>query len=380
MRIAFFTDTYLPNVDGVVNAIVNFKKELERRDHEVYIFSPGTKKQKEENKDPYIYFFPSASFKPYPDYRIALFNFLSPIRLIKDLNIDVIHSHGIATTSIAAVRSSQKLGIPAIASFHTLVTQALHYVTRHEAFKSVLENVSWQYLRWHYSGFKKVTVPTEFVRKILEAHDIKNTVVLPLGLNFKYFHKADPKLARKTFNFGKKPVIIHVGRIALEKRLEVIIDVAPSILNVVPDAIFVIAGKGPADNYYKDLVAKNSLQSHFVFTGYVDNENLRSLYAAADVFLFSSLFDTQGMAFLEAMAAGTPAVVSKQAAPAEFVKDGVNGYIFNDHFDLSEKIITAINNKTKLSQHAIETARNLDIKKTTDALLNLYASIGVKID
>ena len=75
MRIAFFTDSYLPNVDGVVTTICNYRRELERLGHEVYIFSPGTKTQKDENKDERVYYFTSTAFKPYPDYRIAIFNF-----------------------------------------------------------------------------------------------------------------------------------------------------------------------------------------------------------------------------------------------------------------------------------------------------------------
>jgi 1,2-diacylglycerol 3-alpha-glucosyltransferase len=375
MRIAFFTDTYLPNTDGVVTSLVATKAELERRGHEVYIFSPGTKKQKEENKDPTVYYLSSTSFKPYPDYRIALVNFLSPLKLIEELGIDFIHSHGIATTSLVAIRCSQKFGIPIIATFHTMVPEAVHYLTTQRPLKAFLQNVAWQYLSWLYSHFPKVIVPSEWARKVLEAHGIKNTVVLPSGFNIDDFKDVESSYAKREFNLRGHNVILHVGRVALEKRLELLIDAASSVLNILPNAKFVIAGKGPAENYYKSLVVKNSLQQHFLFTGYVEKKMLHSLYAAADAFVFPSMFDTQGLVVLEAMACGAPVIVQKDSAPADFVVDGINGYLFNDHFDLPEKIRAAIKNKRKTRKAAIETAKNFDIRKTVDKLLDLYKNI-----
>lgn len=380
MRIAFFTDTYLPNVDGVVTTLLNTKQELERRGHEVYIFSPGTKQQKENNKDPRVYYFTSTSFKPYPDYRIALFNFFSPLKIIKDLNINVIHSHGLATTSLAAIRSSQTLDIPAVATFHTLVSEAMHYITSNDQLRSVLQRISWRYLIWHYGNYKKAIVPTEWVRTIFTAHQITNTVVLPSGINIDQFADADPKRARKDLKIGNDPMVLHVGRVAKEKRLELLIETAPSVLNVMPNTKFVITGKGPAEKYYKELVTKNGLDQHFIFTGYVDKALLKDIYAAADAFVFPSLFDTQGLAVIESMACGTPVVVSKEAAPAEYVTDGVNGYVFNSNFDLQEKIITAIKNKKNVRNAAIETAKKFDIKITVDRLLEIYRSVGAKVE
>ena len=102
MRIAFFTDSYLPQWDGVVSTILGFRKELEREGHEVYIFAAGSRKDKEENKDPHVYYHASTPFKPYPEYRVALFPYLSE-RRVRKLGIDVIHTHGMATMGLAAL-------------------------------------------------------------------------------------------------------------------------------------------------------------------------------------------------------------------------------------------------------------------------------------
>lgn len=377
MNIAFFTDTYLPNTDGVVTLLLNYTRELEKQGHEVFIFSPGTQKQKEENKDPHIYYFTSKSFKPYPDYRIAVFNFFSPIQLMKDLKIDVIHSHGVATTGLAAIQSSKKLGIPAISTFHTLLPEAMHYVTNQPQLKGVLQNVAWSYLSWYYSQFRKTTVPSDFTRKILESHKVSNTFLLPGGVDSKKFNSSvSGDAARKKFGIKKSaPVVLHLGRVALEKNIGTIIDSAQNVINIMPDTIFMIAGKGPAEAYYKELVKQKGLDSHFVFTGYVENELLPSVYACADALAFPSSFDTQGLVVLEAMACGTPAVVRKGSAPSEFVVDGANGQVFSDHFDFHEKIISALKSKKELGPNAARTAGEFAIGAMTERLIDLYGSL-----
>jgi len=377
MNIAFFTDTYSPNTDGVVTAILNYRRELENRGHTVFIFSPGTAQQKEENKDPRIYYFTSKSFKPYPDYRIAVFNFFSHVKIIKDLKIDVIHSHGVATTGLAAIQSSKKLGIPAVATFHTLLPEAMHYVTNQPQLKGVLQSLAWSYLSWYYSSYRKTFAPSTFTKKILESHGVKNAFVMPGGVDTKLFNPSvSGAITRKKFGIKKSDnVVLCLGRVALEKNLEVVIEAAPSIINLLPDVKFVIAGKGPAEKHYKELVRQKGLDMHFIFTGYVDQEFVPGLYACADVLAFPSCFDTQGLVVLEAMACGTPAVVRKDSAPSEFVSEGKNGYVFSDHFDFHEKVVSAIKNKKTLGGEAVKTAREFDISLVTDRLLDVYSSL-----
>ncbi|HLC68879.1 MAG TPA: glycosyltransferase [Candidatus Bilamarchaeaceae archaeon] len=376
MRIAYFTDTYLPNTDGVVSSILNYRKELERRGHEVFIFSPGTKKQKKENTDEHVYYFTSAAFKPYPDYRIALFNFFSPLKMVRERGIDVIHSHGIATTGLAAIQSSKKLKIPSIVTFHTLVPEAIHYISPHENMHSFLQNVAWKYLRWYYKHYPKILAPSRYARRILAEHGIENTELLPTGIDLEVFNAGvKPAAARKKFGLTDEPVVLYVGRLAKEKNIEILIEAAPSLLNLLPKTKFLLVGKGPAETYYKDLVRKKDLESHFIFAGYIDAATLPSCYAAADVLAFPSKFDTQGLVVLEAMGTGLPAVVHKDSAAAEFVEDSKNGYLFSDNFDLYEKLKSTIKEKKKLRPYVLETAEKYDMRKSVDRLLEIYQTL-----
>lgn len=382
MRIAFFTDSYLPNVDGVVTTICNYRRELERLGHEVYIFSPGTKAQKDGNRDERVYYFTSTAFKPYPDYRIAIFNFFSPVKLIKELGFDIIHSHGVATTGLAAIQSSQKLGIPAVASFHTFLPEAVHYLSSNRNVQNILQGIATKYLSWYYSGYKRVIAPSMFAKRVLEGWGVKNVVVHPAGIELERFAKVsgiarsgDSAAIKKEFGIPKSSsIVLHVSRIAMEKNIEMLIEAAPSIINLVPQSKFVIVGKGPAEAHYKNLVERKGLSQHFIFTGYVADEKLPHLYSIADVLAFPSAFETQGLVVLEGMACGTPAVVKAGSAASEFIIDGKNGAVFTDHFDFHDKVVFAMKNKQTLGKGAMETAQEYDIRKNTETLVELYKS------
>jgi 1,2-diacylglycerol 3-alpha-glucosyltransferase len=375
MKIAFFTDTYLPNTDGVVTYILSYRRALESMGHEVYVFAPGTKKQKDDNRDPRVHYFSSTTFKPYPDYKVALFPFITATNMIKEIKPDIVHSHGIATTGIAAFQAAHKIGVPAIASFHTMVSEGMHYITKKEDFQKIFESVAWKYLGWYYSNFDRVIVPSNFSRAILERQGIKNLVVKPAGLDLKSFHpKVECEFVRKKYSLDG-PMVLFVGRLVVEKNLALLVDAAQKVVNKMPNVKFVIAGKGPAEQYYKDLVKSAGLTSNFVFAGFVQGSELPALYRAADVFAFPSFFDTQGLVVLEAMATGTPAVVPKDSAPAEFVTDGESGYYFSDAQDFSEKLLLAIENKGKLSKGAIAEARKHEIEACAKDLMEFYEAM-----
>lgn len=375
MKIVFFTDTYLPNIDGVVTYIVNYKRVFEELGHEVYIFTPGTKKQNEDNKDARIHYFSSTCFKPYPDYRIALFPFISATNIVKEIKPDIIHSHGISTTGIAAFQSAKKINVPVIASFHTLVPEATHYLTKQESFQKLFEGIAWKYLNWYYSNFEKVLVPNNFSKTILEKHGIKNIVIKSTGMDLRNFRPdIECEFIRKKYGVDG-PIVLFVGRLVIEKNLALLVDAAQKVLNKIPNAKFIIAGKGPAEQYYKDMVKNRGLSENFIFTGFIHDSELPALYCAADVFAFPSFFDTLGLVVLEAMATGTPAVVPKESAAAEFVRNEENGYHFSDSQDFSEKIIAGIENKKALSKNAIAETKKYDLQICARELLEFYTSL-----
>jgi 1,2-diacylglycerol 3-alpha-glucosyltransferase len=375
MKIAYFTDTYLPNNDGVVTCLLNFRKGLEKRGHEVIILTPGTKKQKKENKDKNVHYFTSASFKPYPDYRLALFPFPSAKKLLRGMDVDLIHSHGIATTGLAAIDCAKELKKPCIASFHTMVPSATHYLTSQKDMQKFFEDVAWKYLRWYYGFFRKVIVPSEFTRKTLEEHGISNTIVIPAGMDYRFYSKGEGDWVKKRYRLGKKRIVLHVGRIVKEKNLELLINEAESIMNKKPNVVFMIVGQGPAEEDYKDMVRLKGLEEHFIFTGFVPKKELPDYYAAGDVFAFPSYFDTQGLVALEAMAAGLPVVAPERSGSSDFIEDGKSGHLFREEVDFREKILLALENRDELGERGREIAKDYDSDKRVEALLEFYETV-----
>lgn len=372
MRIAFFTDTYLPQRDGVVTAMLNLKKELERRGNEVFIFTPGTKKQKEENKDPMVHYFSSTVFKPYPDYRIALFPFISAVKLVKEMHIDIIHSHGIATTGLAAIQCSQKLKIPAIASFHTMVHKATYYLSQNPNFKNILRSIAVKYLRWYYKQFMVVTTPSNYAKNALNEIGVQNCVVMPNGIEYARFARAK---GRKTKIMGRKgPFALYVGRIVKEKNVDLIIDSIPSVINR-KKVTFVLVGKGPYEEDVRNKIRALGVEENAVLTGFVEDKELPVYYNSAKAFLFPSLFDTQGLSVLESMSRGCVPVVPVSSAPAEFVKDGKTGFLFRDEKEFPEKIIQALECEKKIRDSAKKVAAEYDIKKVERKYAELYESL-----
>ena len=377
MRIAFYTDTYVPNMDGVVSAILNYRRELERRGHEVFIFASGTSRMKRENKDPRVFYYESMPFKPYPDYKIALFPFLSE-RKVRKLGIDVIHSHGMATMGLAADRAAHALKIPYVATLHTLIPRATHYVSNIGAVKNLMESAAWGYLKLYYNRCDVALAPSVVVKEMMEQHGIRNVKILPNGIDTR---RLRPGLkegkVRELWGLEGKKVILHFGRLVLEKNIELLMKSALMVVEEEPDAHFLVAGTGPAAAYYRELVRKKGLERYFTFAGFVEDRLVTSCYACADIVVVPSKFETQGLVTLEAMACGKPVAGANFLATQEIVRDGYNGYLFDpdEPEDCAEKIVRTMREKGRLSKGARETAEEYSIGKCADRLLSLYGEL-----
>lgn len=377
MRIAFYTDTYLPNMDGVVSAILNYRRELEKRGHDVYIFSSGTSRMKRENKDEKVFYYDSLPFRPYPDYKIALFPFLSE-RKVRKLNIDVIHSHGMATMGLAADRAAHALKIPYVATLHTLIPHATHYVSSIGAVKRFMENAAWGYLKLYYNRCDVPLAPSVVVKEMMEQHGIRGVKILPNGIDTARLRPGlEEGQVREWWNLGAKRIILHFGRLVLEKNVDLLINSALMVVEEEPDAHFLIAGTGPAAAYYKELARKKGVERYFTFTGFVEDRWVPSYYACADIAVVPSKFETQGLVTLEAMACGKPVAGANFLATKEIVRDGYNGYLFDpdEPEDCAEKVIRAMRERDSLARGARETAEAYSIEKCADRLLSLYGEL-----
>ncbi|MCP8321668.1 MAG: glycosyltransferase [archaeon] len=381
MKIAFFSDTYLPNRDGVVTSILILRKALEERGHEVFIFCSGSRRAKKRNMDDHVFYYASIPFRPYPDYKIAFFPFLLK-RKVEKLGIQLVHSHGLATTGWAAVYAARSLNLPIITTFHTLIPEAVHYIAKGNRMGRFVKRIAWSYVKFYLKRSNAIIVPGNVIKDILIKHGVeKDIYLIPNGIDVNRFNPdINGEPIRDLLGIKDEHLVLYIGRIAKEKNLDVLIKAVPKVLKNLPHCKFVVAGIGPAADYYKNMVLESNLKESIIFQGYIEDENLAYYYAGSDIFVFPSKFETQGLTALEAMACGKPVVGADFLAIKDIVKNGYNGYLFDpdDPDDCAEKIIKTINERSIMSKNARQTALEYSVDECIKKLLKVYEKYMTK--
>jgi len=361
MKIAWFTDTWLPARDGVVTSLLSFKKVLEK-EHEIFIFAPSYENRREGN----IFYFRSKPFPKYPDYRISS---LKPIfsrkigKILMENDIDVVHSHSPAIIGTYAVTASRFASIPLIHTYHTFLHESTYLLS--QTMQKLTGKLLDMWLEWYFERCKAIVVPSKYMANKFKKYR-KKIEIIPTGVDIRKFERSN----KERINRGK--IALYVGRIVKEKNIDAIINVSP----LLKDVKFVIVGEGP----YRNELMKKAISmkaKNVIFTGYVSDDELLDYYKSADVFVFPSTYETQGIVALEAMASGLPVVAARAKALPEFVIDGENGYLFSpyDTKDFAEKIEMALQDKN-MGKRARKFVEKFDNEKMAEKLVNLYDRVS----
>ncbi len=379
LKIAFYTDTYLPAVDGVVTSILNTKAELERRGHKVYVFTSGysiSKPMVEISR--HVYAVHGVKFKKYPQYRLALFPFLSASKL-NEIKPDIIHAHTPFMMGLSGLAMAKINKIPIVGTFHTFFTHKsvlAQYGGTSQIAQRMMIKTAWPYARFFFNKCNAVIAPSDATKKILERHSVANTVTVPNGVDTKRFNPKNSGAAiRKRLTEGKRDkVVLYVGRVSREKRIDVILKAAKALKR--PDVKFVFAGTGPAMHYYQHMAIDYGLRDQTRFVGFVSQEELPRYYAAADLMCTASTFETQGVVLLEALASGKPVVGVDHLAIKEIIRNGRNGEKFpvGDAGACARKIAKVLGSPRSYRE-TVSTAESYSVKNVTDTLLNVYQEI-----
>ncbi|MBI5226225.1 glycosyltransferase [Candidatus Micrarchaeota archaeon] len=382
LGVAFFTDTYLPNVDGVVTSLLNTRAYLEAHGHAVYVFSAGSQSDARQNLDPHVTFFRSLTFPPYPQYKLALFPYWTATQAVKRHPVDLIHSHAITSMGLAARHVASQLHKPLVGTFHTMVTDGAQYLTKNEWLKKQSSRVLWRAIALYYRGFDVVTAPSEATADLLKQNGVPDVRVMPNGVDLQRFRPdLDRQLVRQLLGIAPdEQMILVAGRLGYEKNVDVVIKSAKSVLKT-HKVRFVITGDGPARPFYEQLAAAQGVRKVFEFEGFVNRKALPYYYAAADGVVSASAFETQGLSLLEAMACGTPCVGADALAIPETIDDGKNGFLFKsfDSHDCAEKIGDLLNQGTREKSAFRKAARckaeGYSLEKTGQKTLELYEEL-----
>ncbi len=316
MRIALFTETFLPKIDGIVTRLIHTVDHLQRAGEEVLIFSPDYGIT--EYKGARIYGVEGLPLPMYPELKIALPN---PTigRELEQFKPDIIHVVNPAILGLGGIYYGKKLNIPILASYHTHLPKYLH----HYGF-GMLEPLLWELLKGaHNQAELNLCTSTAMVEE-LRSHGIDRVDLWQRGVDTEMFvpELASPEMrSRLSQNHPDSPLLLYVGRLGAEKEIEAI----KPVLEAIPGARLALVGDGPhrqtLEQYFADTPTN--------FVGYLKGQELASAYASADAFIFPSRTETLGLVLLEAMAAGTPVVAARSGGIPDIVTDGVNGYLFD---------------------------------------------------
>ncbi len=327
MNIGLFTDSFEKN-DKMYNAISYLKKGLVELGHNVYIFSAGTKEQ-EKTKLKDVFYFTSAQFKQYPDFKIAVFPFFSTTDIAKKLKLDLIHVVGLGTMGIAGFKTAEKLKIPKIATISVLMHKMLSIVFANETFERVMNDLVYKYIKWYYSNFDHIVTPSAFADKIMTNDlNIQANSIIPYGIDYKFFSN---EMAKRRFKHN----FVTGGNLIKEKNIQHIINSFNSILNKHNNAKLHIFGSGNYESELKTLVKTNKIENNVLFYGNIDKEKLRALFLKTSLYLYSSNIDVQPMSLLESMAAGVIPIAIKNSFAEDILDER---FIYKDEFDLPKKI------------------------------------------
>lgn len=374
MRIGLFTDTYFPQVSGVATSIKTLKDELEYLGHEVIIFTTTDPQAKDE--DPTIVRLPSIPFISFKERRIMVSGMSDAYEWVKHHHLDIIHTHTEFGVGWLGKYIGKKLDIPVIHTYHTMYEEYLHYIAKGKLLKpSHVKQATLAFSR----GVSGIICPSQRVVNKMKEYGVRAPLrVIPTGIEINKFYAKETALPeiniREQLNVAENDtLLLSLSRISYEKNIQAIIKGLPRILEVMPRTKLMVVGNGPYKEKLEELVADLSLTQSVKFIGEVPNDRVRDFYQTADFFVSASSSESQGLTFIEALAAGTKVVAKENDYLKQLLSSDELGRTFREDHDFPETLIHFCNEQLPLRQETYE-AKIIEIssERFAENVLNFY--------
>lgn len=375
MRIAQFTESYRPVINGVAVAVDLLAGELSR-EHHVEIFAPRFPGHHDVPGSARVHRFPSYFWPRNRDYPLAIP--ISPTISVGfgRAGFEVVHTHSPFALGQAGLRWARARGIPVVTTYHTLYVEYAHYahVLPEAPVRAYLQRLS----RSYCEACDLVAVPTAPIRDVLLEYGVRTPIsVIPTGLKLAERPRRDSNFPRAELGIPEDArVVLYAGRLAREKNLELLFSAFARAARKVPNAWLLVAGSGPSERDARRLAEASGVGERIAFAGFVPPDRMPEVFAAVEVFAFASLTDTQGLVLTEAKAAGVPAVSVNAYGPSAVITDGLDGFLTPNDADAFAAALTRILTddelRRQMSAAAVREARRFSIEATTAAYEQLY--------
>ena len=322
MRILMVSDVYFPRVNGVSTSIQTLRQGLAAAGHASVLVAPDYPATEPEDG---IVRVPGWQIPRDPEDRLMHPRALAAaLDRLDPADFDLVHIHTPFLAHRAGVRWARQYGLPCVETYHTLFEEYFHHYLPFLP-RAWLAATARMISRKECDGVSAVIAPSSAMKATLEAYGVASPIlVIPTGLNLADFAHCDGSAFRARHGIPpERPVMAYVGRVAFEKNLDFLLDVTAAVRARLPDVLLVIAGEGPARAALERSVAKRGLRDNVRFVGYLERKTeLPACYCAADVFVFASKTETQGLVLLEAMALGVPVVGLAEMGTRDVLKEG----------------------------------------------------------
>lgn len=375
MRIAIFTDSFWPQINGVTTSVWNTCETLANQGHHFLIYAPKPSpfpSNPPSHKNIQFVWLPSKPLPTYTDYLIAYSFSKEAEKTFTEFNAELVHIHTPFYVARKGIELARKKKIPIIGTFHTLLSEFLEYIPiptiKHNP---IMKELTWKYTQYFYGKCDIITTPTEILAKELHAHGFKNVRVMSNAIDYELYSKTKVK------KNPKKIGMEYHGRISFEKRLDVAIQTLFLLRKKYNNIELTLVGSGPATDSLKEQAREYGIEKWVHFPGPFRGKKLAELVKQNHILFAPSPMETQGLYVLEGMAAGLCVVGCNMRAIPIAVGKNERGLLFHsgNAEDAAEKVEELINNPTKrkkLAAAGTKWVQQYGRKRMANEWLKLY--------
>ncbi len=376
MNIAIFSDTYMPQMNGVAVSVNILFKELKSRGHNAFLFVPRI--EGHEDKEPGIFRIPSWNFPFYRGHRF-IYGFGYVLSVVKQLKFELIHAQTPFGAGLISLYLAHKRNIPMIHTYHTSFSCYVHYVPFLP--RPVAIKLARLTSRKYCNACQKVISPSRQIKAMLLDYGINVPIeVLPTGVEIELFQQAQKGIIRARHDIAPQAkILLFVGRLGKEKNIDFLIKAFKEIKVDITDVYFIIVGDGPSRTDLEELSSRMDLSNRVIFAGAYPRNDAAQYIKDADLFIFASQTETQGLVLVEAMAGGLPVVALEGPGVLDVIKDGKTGFLCkNSMIEFKKKVIKLLQDdelRTEMSTFAREHASQFSRQVFVDKTVELYEKI-----
>ena len=348
MRVLFISDVYFPRVNGVSTSIRTFRADLHDAGVDTVLVAPdyGASATPAAGRDePGVLRVAAGKVPRDPeDRRMKFLALRHRLDQLEGQHFDLVHIHTPFLAHYAGVRFAARKGIPVIATYHTFFEEYLHHYVPMLP-RALGRALARRFTRSQCAQLAAIVAPSEPMRALLLAYGVSTRIeVIPPGLPAERYVPGDGARFRAKFGIAaERPLLLYVGRVAHEKNIEFLLHAFVALRRTRPGTLLAIAGEGPARDHLQSLATQLGIAPDVQFIGYLDRERgLADCYAAADVFVFASRTETQGLVLLEALAQGRPVVSTAHLGTASILQAGCGARVAPEKPDVFAQAIADI--------------------------------------